>query len=498
MLPSACCRRCSTPLWLNASMTSNLLQTSDLIAELATKLDDILAPLLPIGQPCALLDFPAYANVGDSAIWLGEIEYLRRRNVRIVYACDIATYSPTLLRERLGTGTILLSGGGNFGDLWPHHQRFRQAVVRDFPNNPIVQLPQSIHFGNQQRIAEAQRVFNAHADLTLLIRDNRSLEFAGTHFSGHSILCPDMAFALGQIERPEQPSTDIVWLGRTDAESAGAAVPPMRLGVERVDWLVDAPSTPLEQNWKLTAQLNKANGDRGKALDLLIETYEPLAHERLLRGCRMLSRGSAVITDRLHGHILCLLLGIPHVVLDNSYGKVKGFFDAWTYQSPLARWASTPAEAIEIAKAMLEANGHVPFVRSSQSDLSGAQQQEQLGGGNPWLVRLQETNREIQAFVPAEETFILVDQDELRHSLENNSRARPFLEHDGQYNGPPTDDAVAIGEFERLRRTGASFIVFAWPAFWWLEHYTGLCNHLQTRYRRILENERLVVFDLHT
>ena len=477
-------------------MISNLLHTNDLIAELATKLDDILAPLLPVGKPCALLDFPAYANVGDSAIWLGEIEYLRKRKVPIVYACDIATYSPTLLADRLGGGTILLSGGGNFGDLWPHHQRFRQAVVRDFPNNPIVQLPQSIHFGNQQRIAEAQGVFNAHQDMTLLLRDHQSLEFARTQFSGCTILCPDMAFALGQIERPEQPATDVVWLGRTDAESAGAAVPPTRLGVERVDWLVDAPSARLEQNRELSAQLHKVTEDRAEHLDRLLESYEPLARERLLRGCRMLSRGSMVITDRLHGHILCLLLGIPHVVLDNSYGKVKGFFDAWTHQSPLARWASTPAEALEIAEAMLEADGHVPLMRSSEPSPSGAQQQEQLSGGNPWLLRLQEANREIQAFVPATETFILVDQDELRHSLEVGSRAIPFMEEDGQYNGPPSDDKTAVSDVERLREAGAGFIAFAWPAFWWLEHYRGLRQHLRASFSCVLENERLVIFDL--
>ena len=37
-----------------------------------------------------------------------------------------------------------------------------------------------------------------------------------------------------------------------------------------------------------------------------------------------LRRGKVVITDRLHAHVLCLLLGIPHVLLDNNYGKVRG------------------------------------------------------------------------------------------------------------------------------------------------------------------------------
>jgi hypothetical protein len=50
--------------------------------------------------------------------------------------------------------------------------------------------------------------------------------------------------------------------------------------------------------------------------------------------------------------------------------------------------------------------------------------------------------------------------------------------------------------FLRLRRSGASFMVVAWPVFWGLEHYTGLRQHLQSKFRCVLENERLVAFDL--
>jgi hypothetical protein len=70
------------------------------------------------------------------------------------------------------------------------------------------------------------------------------------------------------------------------------------------------------------------------------------------------------------------------------------------------------------------------------------------------------------------------------------------LESNGQYSGPPQDDETAIGEVERLRRAGASFIVFAWPAFWWLEYYSKFSGYLRARFPCPLENERLIVFDL--
>ena len=82
--------------------------------------------------------------------------------------------------------------------------------------------------------------------------------------------------------------------------------------------------------------------------------FDRFSSYHLSRGLDLLSAGRVVVTDRLHAHILCLLLGIPHVVLDNSYGKVHGFLDTWTKGSSLVHKAANPQEAAEIAKALLE------------------------------------------------------------------------------------------------------------------------------------------------
>jgi pyruvyl transferase EpsO len=76
------------------------------------------------------------------------------------------------------------------------------------------------------------------------------------------------------------------------------------------------------------------------------------ARQRLRAGCHLLSRGRVVITDRLHAHILCLLHGIPHVLLDNSYGKVRRVHETWTAGAPQVRWATSPQEAIGIARSL--------------------------------------------------------------------------------------------------------------------------------------------------
>jgi hypothetical protein len=113
-----------------------------------------------------------------------------------------------------------------------------------------------------------------------------------------------------------------------------------------------------------------------------------------------------------------------------------------------------------------------------------------------WISGILDVSRGIAALIPSGETFILVDQDQLRSEVAAGRCAIPFLARDGQYWGTPPDDETAIRELERLRRSGASFIVFAWPAFWWLEHYVGLREHLRSEYRCVLENECLIAFDL--
>jgi hypothetical protein len=112
--------------------------------------------------------------------------------------------------------------------------------------------------------------------------------------------------------------------------------------------------------------------------------------------------------------------------------------------------------------------------------------------------RLCRTAEEIAALVPPLDDFILVDDGELQDMIAAGRRALPFLERDGQYWGNPEDDLTAIRELERMRRSGVNFLVFAWPAFWWLDHYAEFRHYLRSEFRCALANDRLVAFDLRS
>lgn len=118
---------------------------------------------------------------------------------------------------------------------------------------------------------------------------------------------------------------------------------------------------------------------------------------------------------------------------------------------------------------------------------------------NSWFHRIQQSLREILALVPSGSSFILVDEDEWGTDEVVEGRQRiPFLEREGKYWGPPPDDETAIRELDRLRQTGVQSMVFAWPAFWWLDHYTRLHDRLRSAFRCSLRNDRIAVFDLRS
>jgi pyruvyl transferase EpsO len=294
----------------------------DAIARQRAALTDLYRRHIRPGQPYALLDFPDHANVGDSAIWLGEIALLGHVGAGDpAYVSRWDDFDEAAFRAACPTGPILIHGGGNLGDIWSHHQHFREDLLTRFRDRTIVQLPQSIHFRDPANRMRFARIARAHPDFHLYVRDQPSLMLAGRHLDCPVTLAPDSAFGLGALARPVAPNHPLLLLLRTDSERAARDDGPLLEvpGVIARDWLEEPPVTQ----------------------------HDPTARAQLRveRGLRLLSRGERIVTDRLHGHILSLLLGIPHVVLDNDYGKVGAYLAAWTRDDPCVAQAASAMEA---------------------------------------------------------------------------------------------------------------------------------------------------------
>lgn len=330
------------------------------VEELRQIAENTLASVVPQFDRFALLDFPDHSNVGDSAIWLGETSYFRKihhKHPNLVTSIIRHPMEETI--RNLPDGLIFLHGGGNFGDVYPTHHEWREEFLRRTKGRPIIQLPQSIYFKDEQRIDETARVIAEHGNFTLLVRDHPSLKLAQERFDCRVELCPDMAFMLGPLERPNPATVDVFCLMRTDDEQSGYesldVVRDGGLSIDVKDWLTEnkAEIERLRSPGKL-ARLKAAKWGALPSSNYRNFGFHLMATNRLQRGLGMLSSGRWVLTDRLHAHILSLLLGLPHVALDNSYGKLSSFMHAWTSNVENVFTANNVVSAASIIKSHIK------------------------------------------------------------------------------------------------------------------------------------------------
>jgi pyruvyl transferase EpsO len=332
----------------------------------------VLRETIGEGSQVALLDVSNQGNAGDSLIYAGQLNYFRELGLRLRYASDMRGYSTAALRRALPEGVVLLQGGGNFGDLWRGHQKFRDRVALDLPDHRIVQLPQSVHFDNPERAARTNEVLGSHPDFTLLLRDTESMRRAATDTpSLKARFCPDAALGW---EPPRSwvaatgPVTEVLVLRRKDKEgSSGLSsvkqgwIPGVRL--RRTDWTLKGRE--LRRLEAARAVLRWQEGlAAGSALQRRLHTRIPnglargllstVNHANLDGALKIYAGTGLAVVDRLHAHILACLLGVEHIVLDNSYGKISAVHRDYTGGFSTAHHATSLTEAAAIATRLVD------------------------------------------------------------------------------------------------------------------------------------------------
>lgn len=107
---------------------------------------------------------------------------------------------------------------------------------------------------------------------------------------------------------------------------------------------------------------------------------------------------------------------------------------------------------------------------------------QQLGGRIRSVVR--------QA-LPAGATLLVVSKGDDALLPADGCQAWHFPQtEDGVYAGHyPADSAEAIAHLEALRARGGEFLLFPATALWWLDHYPELGDHLEHRYRRVVQQD---------
>lgn len=301
---------------------------------LKNKLNEIL-PFIKDKNEVIFLDYPVYLNVGDLLIYHGTENFFKENNINIKLRRSNARYSVREIKKYITPNTvILMQGGGNFGDLYPEFQRFRQDVVSSFPDTRIIILPQTAFFENEHELNKSVKAFGSHKDLIIFSRDTRSLSIF-KKFTSQTFLMPDMAHSLWGTLPKSHKSKGTLYLIRNDKEinKVQRRLLEQKNGNdEYVDWEDILTSRDLLMR-KLCRKLDGIGGVANLSVlkNISNALWYNYTYKMVQRYALYFTSHDKVVTSRMHGHIFSCLLSLPNDVIDNAYGKNSGYFKEWTY-----------------------------------------------------------------------------------------------------------------------------------------------------------------------
>lgn len=308
------------------------MDIKDKISELRKVIEDKLTPL--IDNDYVFLDLPYYDNIGDTLIWEGTREFLRKLPYKCLYYASKDSFHYKKLSSDV---VILLQGGGNFGDLYRLHSEFRKKIITLYPNNKIIILPQSVFYQTDRFVAADAKFYSSHKNLFICAREWYSYNFLKKNFQNNCLLVPDMAFFINVTKyRISDNENRVLYLKRKDkefvADKGNSQVPK---NAETHDW------PTYEQSFKQAEKVEKVCYKIAKMATLLgvsakykvrIDDWKRNYFYRkfyLQIGINFLSPYTVIYTTRLHVMILGLLLGKEIFLINNSSGKVINYYTTW-------------------------------------------------------------------------------------------------------------------------------------------------------------------------
>ncbi|MCZ7464424.1 polysaccharide pyruvyl transferase family protein [Rhizobium rhizogenes] len=330
-----------------APIHSELKAHAAVMRDLKSKFSQI-DECIGIGAKVAYIDYPAHFNTGDLLINIGTEAFFSRNGINVVsrYAIgDLGKYyydsDKFILGRRLAQldadiadGAILaFHGGGSFGDVWPHHQKLREALLERYSGVKAIVFPQSIQFGDRRKYEEAAKLCGRHGNLTIFVRDQESLEFLTASGVPGEIL-PDMAHELWENAEffpfPYTSGTGELRQIRVDLEG-GSNQSGAKGGF---DW-DDTQSSRDRALYKVFCAWRRLNPVPRSAPSY--KAWYVLRDRVIGNGVDHFQKFESVRTDRLHGMILSSLLSKPIYFDDrnNKYRKLHRYHSKWLSGSPL-------------------------------------------------------------------------------------------------------------------------------------------------------------------
>ena len=257
-----------------------------------------------------LLGTPLHGNIGDQAITLAEYKFFEAMGYSI---CEVP--SPYVIpkmkywKKCINNEKIFVHGGGFIGTLWMEEELMFEEILKEFKDNQIVVLPQTLYFDNDvELINKLNSILRECRDVTICAREEESYKFATENIKFAKIeLIPDMV--LSQNWRVKASITPKVCFC-------------MRKDHEKVLKDDDLEKMILKIKEKLpTCEVYFSDTVQGA--EVTVNQREDI----VLGKIKEFSECELVITDRLHGMVLSAMAGAKTLVCTNCNYKVLGIYN---------------------------------------------------------------------------------------------------------------------------------------------------------------------------
>lgn len=271
----------------------------------------------PLKNKVYVIGTPEHTNIGDSAIVIAEMEFLRKCgfNHSSIKEITFKEYSSKrkLIKKVINKRCLIcLHGGGNMGNQWIEEEYFRRQVITDLRKCRIIVFPQTIYYSDTdcgKKEKELSKLYYNSPNITIIAREKQSFELMQEIYKqADLLLMPDIVLSsdILRYSNNKQKRKDILLCLRNDVERALTIKEEMKIYEIVEQFFGTYKKTDMYSAWEI---------DKVNRLDIVTEKLREFMSAKL------------VITDRLHGMIFSTITETPCIVLGNYNHKVSGTYE---------------------------------------------------------------------------------------------------------------------------------------------------------------------------
>ena len=304
-----------------------------------------------------LLLTPEHTNMGDHAIAEAEKkffhDYFPHNPLYEINYFHYVNDRENIKKKIKKRDVVVITGGGYLGSVWAEDDEMVRSIIREFPDNEVVVLPQTIYYTEDAigLFKDNKHDYENHHNLLFCVRDKGSdeilkeLDFVGK--SKHMFM-PDMVLYLNEADN--QLKRDVVGLSlRNDRE---------KVLDEKTEKEIISTIGKYGDVFSFNMLLAYSIGIDQRKAELRKKFDE-------FKKCKF------VITDRLHAMLFATITGTPCVAMDNLTKKVSGVYP-WIETVKYIQICKSVDDLEEMIEVVLQSNSKYDnsFLKKNYDELA--------------------------------------------------------------------------------------------------------------------------------